>query len=115
MVGIFHNVSTSVLPNMESITDPYLTYILCVKQEPNIDSAKLGMNSDTNMAGVSIPMHKLSSSPKLEGAVDPNWEASFSAELPPVASPELKSCSGENPAVVALSLKGRNPSLHRNL
>lgn len=102
MGRICQNVSTSGLPNRESVTGPYLTKMLSTKQELNLVSPKLGMNADTYMARLSVPVHELSSFAKLEGAVDPNWEASSSAELPPVASPELESCSGEKPGAVAL-------------
>lgn len=101
-VGIPKNVSTSMLPNREQVTGPDLTEILSMKQELNSGPPILGMNSDTNMAGVSVPAHELSSCPKLEGAVDPYWEAISSAELLLVASPELESRSGEKPAAGAL-------------
>lgn len=102
MRGICQNVSTSRLPNRESVSGPYLTEIFSMNQDLNLSSPKLGMNNDTNMAGVSLPVHELSSCAKPEEAVDPNWEASSSAELPPVASPEDESFSGEKPPAIAL-------------
>lgn len=104
MVGICQNVSTSVLPNRESVTGPYLTEIWSMKPELNSGTPNLGMNSDTNMAGVYVPAHELSSCAELEGAVDSNWEAISRAELLPVVSSELGSCSGEKPAEGALYL-----------